>query len=194
MKSLVKKPTRRNPDSILDNILTDMAKWYQSPECLEPLDADPGTGGKPSDHLIAVMEPISVINNKPARVIKEITVRPMKQSGIDLFEHWVKKQTWEEVFIAKSVDEKSEILQNMVLDKVAEFLPEKKIKVSSDDQPFCNEKMKRLKRIKSREYQKHRSSKKWISLEDDYNKEVSTAKKHYYKNIMEDLKMSKPGQ
>ena len=51
MKSLVKKPTRRNPDSILDNILTDMAKWYQSPECLEPLDADPGTGGKTNETI-----------------------------------------------------------------------------------------------------------------------------------------------
>ena len=40
LKSLVKKPTRLNPDNILDNIISDMGKWYQSPECLPPLDAD----------------------------------------------------------------------------------------------------------------------------------------------------------
>lgn len=194
MKSLVKKPTRRNPDSILDNIITDMAKWYQSPECLEPLDADPGSGGKPSDHLIVVMKPISVINNKPARVIREIAVRPLKQSGIDLFGHWIKKQSWKEVFDAKSVDEKSEIFQKMLLEKVEEFLPLKKVKISSDDQPFCTEKMKRLKRIKSREYSKNRRSEKWKDLDVKYKKEVSSAKKNYYENIIKDLKISKPGQ
>ena len=67
MKSMVKKPTRLNPDNILDNIITDMAKWYQEPKCLAPLDADEGSGGKPSDHLTVVMEPIDAINNKPAR-------------------------------------------------------------------------------------------------------------------------------
>ena len=115
LKSLVKKPTRRNPDSILDNIITDMVKWYQSPDCLEPLDADPGTGGKPSDHLIVIMEPISVINNKPARTYKEITIRPLKQSGIDMFGEWLKKQDWKEIFDVDSVDDKAEIFQTMLL-------------------------------------------------------------------------------
>ena len=31
-RSLVKKPTRLNPDNILDNIITDLGKWYQAPE------------------------------------------------------------------------------------------------------------------------------------------------------------------
>ena len=92
LKSLVKKPTRLNPDNILDNIITDMGKWYQNPECLPPLDADAGSGGKPSDHLIVVMSPISLLNNKPARVSREIS-----ESGIDLFGHWIKNQNWTEV-------------------------------------------------------------------------------------------------
>ena len=59
LKSVVTKPTRLNPDNILDNIITDLSKWYRTPECLPPLDADPGSGGKASDHLIVVFEPIS---------------------------------------------------------------------------------------------------------------------------------------
>ena len=82
LKSLVKKPTRLNPDNILDNIISDMGKWYQSPECLAPLDADVGSGGKPSDHLIVVMSPISEFNNKPAREVRQVSVRPLKQSGL----------------------------------------------------------------------------------------------------------------
>lgn len=194
MKSVVMKPTRLNPDRILDNIITDMSKWYQSPECLAPLDADAGSRGKPSDHLTVVMKPISVINNKPARTIREVEVRPLKQSGINLLEDWLNKQKWEEVLEAKTVDEKSEILQNMLLNKVNEFLPTQKRKISCDDQPFCTEKMKRLKRQKSREYGKNRKSPKWKILNLKFNKEVSSAKKNYYKNIVKDLRLSNPGR
>ena len=194
MRSMVKTPTRLNPDRILDNILTDMSKWYQIPKCLPPLDADHGTKGKPSDHLTVIMEPISVINNKPARTTREVTVRPLKQSGIDLLEKWLNQQTWEEVINAKTVDEKSEIFQTMLIQKIDEFLPEVKRKISSDDQPFCSEKMKRLKRQKSREYRKNRKSSKWQKLEINYKKEVSVAKKSYYKNIVKDLRMSNPGR
>ena len=110
MKSVVNKPTRLNPDNILDNIITDMSKWYQTPECLPPLEADIGSGGKPSDHLTVVMTPIDTINNKPARTKREVTVRPMKQSGIDLFGHWLNEQDWNEIFKAKTVDPEYEAI------------------------------------------------------------------------------------
>ena len=194
LKSVVTKPTRLNPDRILDNIITDLSKWYQIPECLPPLGADPGSGGKPSDHQIVIMEPISTINNKPARTTRMITVRPMKQSGIDLFGQWLNNQTWEEVLKAETVDEKAELLQTILMEKVDEFLPLKKRKISSDDQPFCTEEMKRLKRLKGREFHKNRRSLKWRELNDKYNKEVSKAKKSYYKNIIKDLKSSKTSQ
>ena len=129
---LVTKPTRLNPDRILDNIITDLGKWYQTPVCLPPFGADPGTGGKPSDHQIVIMEHISTINNKPARTTRTIYVRPMKQSGIDLLGDWLNNQTWSEVLEAKTVDDKAELLQKMILDKVDEFLPQKQRKVSSD--------------------------------------------------------------
>ena len=34
LKSVVTKPTRLNPDRILDNIITDLSKFYQCPEVL----------------------------------------------------------------------------------------------------------------------------------------------------------------
>ena len=69
----------------------DMPNWYQTPSCLPALDADEGTGGKASDHLIVLMKPISTFSNKSARSTREIRVRPMKQSGIELFKNWIKK-------------------------------------------------------------------------------------------------------
>ena len=164
LKSVVVTPTRLNPDRILDNMITDLSRWYQTPQCLPALDADPGSGGKPSDHLTVVMEPLSVINNKPARISREVQVRPIKQSGVDLFSFWIRNQNWSEVLSAETVDEKSEILQNLLLSKCNEFLPLKKRKISSDDQPFCTEEMKRIKRSKTREFHKHRRSIKWREL------------------------------
>ena len=190
LKSMVTKPTRLNPDRILDNIITDLAKWYQAPLCLPPLDADPGSRGKPSDHLTVIMEPISVINNKPARSVREVEVQPLNQSGINLLKKWLNEQTWTEIFEAKSVDEKSEILQSLLLNKIDEVLHKAKRKISIDDQPFCTEKMKRLQRKKSREYRKNRKSMKWKEINLKFKKEVSRAKKDYYKQIIKDLRMS----
>ena len=194
LKSVVTRPTRLNPDKILDNIITDLSKFYQIPECLPPLDADENSGGKPSDHKIVVMEPISSLNNKSARVTREISVRPMKQSGIDLFRHWLDNQSWDEVLEAETVDKKSEIFQNMLLQKLDEYLPVKKRRVCTVDQPFCTEEMKRLKRLKSREYSKHRRSIKWRDLDLRYKREVTSAKRKYYKNIIKDLKTSNTSQ
>ena len=118
----------------------------------------------------------------------------MKQSGIDLFGIWIRNQTWEQVLNAESVDEKSEILQNMLLQKLDEYLPLKKRKVCSDDQTFCTEEMKRIKRLKSREFNKNRKSVKWRELNNRYKKEVSLAKRRYYKNIIKDLKTSNVSQ
>ena len=194
LKSVVTNPTRLNPDKILDNIITDLSKFYQIPECLPPLDADENSGGKPSDHKIVIMQPISVVDNKPARITREIVVRPMKQSGIDLFKYWLDNQSWKEVIEADTVDKKSEIFQNMLLEKLEEYLPTKKRKVCTADQPFCTEEVKRLKRLKSREFSKHRKSIKWRELNRRYKKEVSSAKRNYYKKIIKDLKTSNINQ
>ena len=123
LKSLVTQPTRLNPDRILDNIITDLGSFYRSPEVLPPIDADLGSGGKPSDHFTVVMAPINTIDNEPARKTREVNVRPMKQSGIDLFSHWIKKQTWREFTEADTVDKKPEKLQNMLLQKLNEKSP-----------------------------------------------------------------------
>ena len=74
--------------------------------------------------------------------------------------------------------------------KLEEYLPSKIRKVSSDDQPFCTEKMKKLKRLKSREFNKNRRSIKWTKLNTQYKTEFSNAKKKYYKNVLKDLKQS----
>ena len=70
----------------------------------------------------------------------------------------------------------------------------KKRKVRNVDQPFCTEEMKRLKRLKGRRYSEHRKSLKWRDLNFQYQNEVSSAKKKYYKRIIKDLKISNTSQ
>ena len=79
LKQVVQNPTRLDPPRILDPIITTLSDFYQLPECLAPLDADPESNGKPSDHLMVVMEPISQLNNKPARTKKSFTYRPFTE-------------------------------------------------------------------------------------------------------------------
>ena len=85
---VVRDWTRLDPPAILDPVIMTLSNLYQVPMCLEPLDADPDTNGKKSDHRIVVIKPINVINNKCLRQTREIKVRPFPQSGITRMREW----------------------------------------------------------------------------------------------------------
>ena len=198
LKSVVTKPTRineKNPQksTTLDNIITDLHKWYQEPEILPPIAADPGKG-KPSDHLTVVYTPLNPLNNKPNRRVRKIVVRPMPESGLNLLRLWIDSQTWEDIEKAPTPNHKAKLLHEILMKKINELLPLKTIKISSDDQPWCSEEIKKIKRLKAREFKKHRMSTKWKALEDRYRISITQAKKLYYLNMVKDLKKSKPGQ
>ena len=54
--------------------------------------------------------------------------------------------------------------------------------------------MKKLKRLKSREYHKNRKSNKYFDLESKYQKSQKVSKHQFYNKIIKDLKQSNPGQ
>ena len=194
LKQVVQNFTRLNPPRILDPIITTLSSFYQVPVCLPPLDSDPDLDGKPSDHMMVVMSPISVINNKPARITKKIVFRPITDSGLQKMQLWLEKEKWTEISQESSAHRKAELLQHLLVKKYEEFFPEKVRKVSSDDQPFYTDKLARLKRKKGREYRKRRRSSKWISLENLYNNEVSKAKMDFYRKNIKNLRKAKPGK
>ena len=67
MKQVVTGFTRHNPDAMLDPIFTTLSKFYQQPDIKPPLDNDPDKNGRPSDHHIILMKPITSHQNAPAR-------------------------------------------------------------------------------------------------------------------------------
>ena len=164
LAQIVKVPTRKDPvtgvESILDPVITTLTAYYQKPQCLAPLDSDPDKNGKPSDHRIVLVRPISAIENECARSTVIIKVRPLTESGIIKMRTWLANEDWSIVFKAESASEKAALLQSMLFQKYTECFPEKTHRVSSDDQPWINHKLKTMDRQRKRGYNKHRKSAK----------------------------------
>ena len=185
LRQIVKTPTRIDSvtgvEAILDPIITTLASYYQKPLCLPPLDSDPENKGKPSDHRIVVVRPITSINNQCARTTKTIISRPITESGIRKMRSWLEIQDWNKVLLAQSPSQKAEILQNLLVNIYHESFPEKTQKISSDDQPWISFKLKAMDRRRKQEYSKHRKSNKWHQLDKDFKQSVKYAKKGFYK-------------
>ena len=194
LKQVVDSPTRLNPDQILDPIITNLSKYYQTPVVLPPLDNDPDKDGSPSDHLMPFMKPIDSINNNPARIKKAVTFRPLPKSGIESMGKWMVTEKWECVTQAKSAHEKARALQNLMMKQLDHFLPEKTTTFTSEDQPWATPEIKDIDRRKKREYNKRRRSTKWKRLNEQFEIKCRLAKSSYYCNIVKDLKSSAPGQ
>jgi hypothetical protein len=194
LKQVVESPTRLNPPRILDPIITSLSIFYQQPICLPPLDNDPDKDGSPSDHMIVYMKPIDSINNNPARKKVAVKFRPLTDSGIRLLGQWLQNQTWENISSVHSAHDKAEILQNVLMEQINCFLPEKTVRFTSDDHPWTTSEIKDIARRKKREFFKRRKSIKWKRLNKLLETKCETAKLNYYTNIVSDLKSSNPGQ
>ena len=194
MKQLVVDMTRLNPPALLDPIISTLGSYYQRPVCLPPLNPDPEANGAPSDHLIVIMKPITTLNNRPCRNYQTIKVRPLTKSGLTKFRIWIQEQDWKDVIEEESIDKKAENLHKIVMDKLNEVCPEKDRKISSDDDPWFTDKLKKLQRKKKRIFRKDRNSDKYRRLKKLYEAEVTKAKKDFKKKSIDDVLTAKSRQ
>ena len=102
------------------------------------------------------------------------------ESGLDLFRVWISNQTWNENKETPSVNHKVEMMHTSVMNQVKKCFPEKTLKMTTDDTPLCNSKVTHIKRLKHREYNKHKSSEKWNNLNNRYKINLTEAKHKYY--------------
>ena len=135
LKQVVQNPTRLNPPKLLDPIITTLSSWYQVPECLLHLDNDPDVDGKPADHLMVKMKPISSINNKSTRQKKFIKFRPFTPNSLNSMQEWIDQHDWTEIKIEEKAHKKMEVLQKLLVLKYEEFFPEKTKSISVDESP-----------------------------------------------------------
>ena len=183
-----------DPPRMLDPIITTLGCYYPVPEILAPLGADPNTNGKASDHKIPVMRPINTIDNQCSRIFNKIKVRPIHKSGMQNLRNWFQSQDWARNLATQSIDKKAELLLSQVLEAVNKFIPEKVIKVASDDQSWFTEPLKKLDRRRRREYHKNRISEKYKRLSRLYEEKVAKAKKSYKRTMIDDIILSNSGE
>ena len=158
LKQVVCSVTRRNPDATLDLIITNMHSFYHQPFTMEPLDNDVEGLGKPSDHLIVVMQPLSSANPVQSKKYKTVTFRPYPDSGIREMGKWIQSQSWNEVYSLQSAHDKAEKFESMLNEKINLYFPKKNIKVNENDKPWMNVELINLDRKRKREYVKHKKS------------------------------------
>ena len=82
LKQLIDVPTRKNPDVILENIISTLEYFYIPPFRIQPLDSDADKTCKPSDHLPVVFKPININENKPQKY-RVVKYRPITESGLN---------------------------------------------------------------------------------------------------------------
>ena len=94
----------------------------------------------------------------------------MPQSAYNQFLSWIEQEKWDAVLSAENAHDKAEVLQNLLVNKVDQYFPQKWRKFKSDDKPWFTEKLKQIDRKKKREYKKNRKSQKYKLIkwkEDD---------------------------
>ena len=190
----VKVPTRLNPEAILDPIITTLTKYYMDPVTKPPINADVDSNGKPSDHLICLMLPLSSSVPVPPRVYRVVETRPITESGMQLFSSWLEEQRWHDMYGCRNIHKKSEIFQSLLMANFERCFPTKKVKVCDSDQPWVTKSLKRLDRLRKREFFKHKRSAKWKKLNEMFISKCAEEKQKYYSSIVRDLRDSNVSQ
>ena len=193
LKQCVKVPTRLNPAAILDPIITTLHQWYLEPVTMPPINNNEESG-KPSDHLVVLMRPISAQFPSPPRQYYTVQTRPITESGLRYFGQWITNHSWRDLYTCTDVNRKAEMLQSVLLDKYYRVFPIKCIKLCRDDKPWVTGNLKKLDRARKREFLKNKASEKWIKLDIEFKKLCENEKVKYFENIVKDLKDSNPGQ
>ena len=64
-----------------------------------------------------------------------------------------------------------------------ETFPERTITISPDDQPFFNEQLRKLKRLRMREYNRHGRSEKYLKLRSNFDEKFKLELAKYKNKI-----------
>ena len=185
-------PTRQG--ATLELILTDLHTYYHPPTCLPPLKVDQGVSGKDSDHSILVWAPKASSRFKVEREKRKIATRPLPQAQINRFCAEFTKHKWLDVIEAKDANEKVENFHKYMRELLDKYFPEKTVNVTNLDKEWLSPALKLLLRQGQRELFKNGKSKKYKKLRNTFRKRKRESIKMFYKNFVEELKVSKPSR
>ena len=182
-------------EKCIDILITNMATLYLPPEVVPAVQPDDPTRAKPSDHLVPVMYPISGATGSVSRTYKIKTTRPQPESGIRRFGQWLVSQNWADLAANEGgPDQKLDVFNQLIQTKFYEIFPEKVVKISNEDLPFIDWKLKQMKRKLMRVYKKEGKSDSYEILLTTYERQLRRASKEYIQRNVDDLKSVNPAK
>ena len=152
LKQVVNKSTINN--KILDVIIMNTSKYYNDPVIAPPICPDDPERGSPSDHSVPVCSPHTDPYLPPVRTWRVHKYRPLPDSAVRQFGQWITSESWEDLSNCRDATELAASFEQILKSNLDKFCPEKTTKISSQDKPFFNSELKKLHRLKSREYSK----------------------------------------
>ena len=192
LRQLVTKPTCNG--KILDVLLTNLHEFYNLPVIIPPVAADNPSQGKPSDHSVpmAVPQLASGMNNRNEYTVK--VTRPIPDSGVREFGQWIVGENWECVKPENNPTGQAIELQKLLNKKLDDIFPTKSVKLSNKDKRWIDSELKKLDRLKMREYSRHGKSKKYEELKQKFKTKYEKAANEYLDKNVRALKESDPGK
>ena len=168
-------------EKILDVIITNLARYYTEPVIVPPLHPDHPSRGAPSDHMGVVSTPHKSTNTafKSRFTMK---IRPLPESLLQVYENKLKTQNFG-INPHLSVDEMVHGFQNITNHLLIDTFPEKNILLNSDDKPWFNEQLRKLKRLRLREYSKRGRTKKYLNLSSSFEEKFKAEYEKYIAKI-----------
>ena len=142
LKQLVDRPTRNGV--ILDVIISNLGRFYNSPIICPPIGPDDPTKGKLSDHWVPVCTPHTDRYSAPHRTWRGHTYRPLPDSSVRLFGQWIVGQEWDTIEDGLSPTEQATNLETLLQNKLDEFCPTRSMKIGSQDKPFVTSGLKNI--------------------------------------------------
>ena len=148
--------------------------------------------GVPSDHSGVIATPNTNQAQAGTRTKTKKRIRPLPESLLSTFELRLASQNFD--FLNElSVDEMVDGFQNVTNSIVSETFPEKDIIVSPEDKPWFNEQLRKLKRQRLREYNRHGRSDKYLKLAASFNEKSAIEIEKYKKKIMTEVTEGRRG-
>ena len=153
--------------------------------------------GKPSDHNPVVATPLASSNTAHPRHSNEYTIklsRPLPESGVHEFGQWLVGENWECINNEDSPSYQAQIFEKTLMKKLDDILPQKSVKVSSKDKSYITADLKKLDRLKKREYRKHGRSEKYLKLKAKFELKLGQAAADHLEKNVRSLRESDPGK
>ena len=189
-KQIVTKPTCNG--KILDISITNMHDFYGLPVIATAVPAD--NTGVPSDHSTVIAAPHSSVIEQDSNEYKTKTTRPLPESGIRSFGQWIVQENWNLLNQGDDPTTQANLLDEIINAKLDKHFPVKTVKISHKDKPWINFELKKLDRLKKREWVKKGKSPKYLELKKKFDTKYKEALEKYLNKNVRELMAADPGK